>query len=115
MQVDGDVSGNVLVLFGNLTVTGRVDGNSAVLAGNTVVDSQARIAGRTTVIDGNAVYETDDALSGNAYVFGGHIATFAGRASPHRRLSVSPVFSAAIAIVALLLLGGLLFPRPRRY
>ncbi len=115
MQVEGDVSGDVFVLFGNLTVTGRVAGDAAVVGGNEVVDAQARIGGRTTVIGGNAVYESDESLSGNAYVLGGHISNFAGRAGVRRRVSLSPVFSAALAILAVLLLGALLFPRPRRH
>ena len=115
VQVDGDISGDVFVLFGNLTVTGRVAGNTAVLGGNTVVDSQARIGGRTTVIGGNAVYESDEALSGNAYVIGGHISSFAGRSSPRRRVSLSPAFSAALALLAFLLLAVALFPHRRRH
>jgi len=114
VQIDGDLSGNVFVLFGNLTVTGRVEGNVDVIGGNTVVDSQARIGGRTVVVDGNAVYETDDALSGDAYVVGGHISGFNRRASPHRRLSLNPVFSAALAFVAVLLLAALILPLSRR-
>ena len=114
VQVEGELSGNVFVLFGNLNVTGRVAGDSTVLAGNTVVDSQARISGKTIVIDGNAVYEADDSLSGNAYVLGGHISSFAGKGGPHRRVSLSPVLSAALALCAVLLLAVLLFPRPRR-
>ncbi len=119
VQVDGKLSGSAFVLFGNITVTGEVAGSTASIGGNTVVDSQARIAGAATVIGGNAVYETDESLSGNAYVLGGHISNFAGRGSDHRRLSLSPVISAALAVVAFILLGILLFrfsarqsPRP---
>ncbi len=113
MQIEGELSGNIFVLFGNVTVTGRVGGNVAVVGGNTVVDSQARISGRTLVIGGNAVYETDEALSGNAYVLGGHISNFAGRSSPRRRVSLSPRLFVALGLLAVLILGALVFPRPR--
>ncbi len=115
VQVEGELSGNVFVLFGNLTVTGRVAGNTAVVGGNTVVDSLARIDGSTTVIGGNAVYETDESLSGNAFVLGGHISSFAGRRSSHHRVSLSPTFSAALAVLAVLVLAVLVFPRSRQH
>ncbi len=113
VQVEGDLSGSVFVLFGNLTVTGRVTGDATVLGGNTVVDSQARINGRTLVLGGNAVYETDEALTGNAYVLGGHISSFAGRTSPRRRISLSPLVTTALGVLAVLLLAALVVPRTR--
>ncbi len=73
VQVEGDLTGRVLVLFGSLNVTGRVERGATVVWGNAVVDSQARIGGNTVVLGGNAVYETDESISGSAYVLGGHL------------------------------------------
>src|ERR1700733_5758620 len=60
VQVEGDVTGCVIVLFGGLNVSGRVELSAAVVGGNAVVDSAARIGGDTVVLGGNAVYETDE-------------------------------------------------------
>ncbi len=38
VQIEGDLTGNVFVLFGNLNVTGRVDGRTTVIGGNAVID-----------------------------------------------------------------------------
>src|SRR5271170_3521553 len=73
VQVEGDVSGRVLVLFGSANVSGQVRRSATVIWGNAVVDSGARIGGDTVVLGGNAVYETDESLSGSAYVLGGHM------------------------------------------
>ncbi len=78
-------AGRVLVLFGNLNVTGRIEGSATVIGGNTVIDSQARIGGSALVVGGNAVYETDDSISGNAWVVGGHLSPIS-----HRHRSRSP-------------------------
>ena len=112
VQVEGDLSGRALVLFGNVTVTGRVERNVVVVAGNAVVDAQARILGSTSVIAGNAVYETDESLSGDALVIGGHVSNLASSQAHRRhRLALSPVMAYSIAIVALLLLMPLWFVR----
>src|SRR5580692_8528519 len=73
VQVEGDLTGHVFVLFGSLNVSGQVRRDATVIVGNAVVDSQARIGGDTVVLGGNAVYETDESLSGSAYVLGGHL------------------------------------------
>jgi hypothetical protein len=114
VQVEGDLTGRALVLFGSLNVTGRVDRNATVIGGNAVIDSQARIGGNTVVLGGNAVYETDDSISGNAYVLGGHLSKMGGHVKSTHRFSVSPIVFSLLAILAILLLSALFFPRVRR-
>jgi hypothetical protein len=114
VQVEGDLTGRALVLFGNLNVTGRVDRSASVVGGNAVVDSQARIGGNTIVLGGNAVYETDDSISGSAYVLGGHLSKTGGHVKSSRRLSVSPIVFSSLALLTILLLSALFFPRVRR-
>jgi hypothetical protein len=114
VQVEGDLTGRALVLFGNLNVTGRVDRNATVIGGNAVIDSQARIGGNAIVLGGNAVYETDDSVSGSAYVLGGHLSKMGGHVKSSRRLSVSPVIFSLLALLTVLLLSALFFPRVRR-
>ena len=114
VQVEGDLTGRVFVLFGNLNVTGRVDGRATVIGGNAVIDSQARLGGNALIIGGNAVYETDDSISGNAWVIGGHLSPVGGvRARSSHRLSFSPYVFSGLAIAAFLLLSVLFFPRRR--
>ncbi|HSY70565.1 MAG TPA: hypothetical protein VK813_18080 [Edaphobacter sp.] len=117
VQVEGDLTGHVFVLFGSVNVSGQVQGSATVIWGNAVVDSQARIGGDTVVLWGNAVYETDESLSGSAYVLGGHMshvskASAEGR-SPHR-VSVGPLFFCLLGVLVLLLLSLLIVPRIRR-
>ena len=117
VQVEGDLTGHVFVLFGSVNVSGQVQRSATVIWGNAVVDSQARIGGDTVVLWGNAVYETDESLSGSAYVLGGHMshvskASAEGR-SPHR-VSVGPLFFSLLAVLVLLLLSLLIVPRLRR-
>jgi carbonic anhydrase/acetyltransferase-like protein (isoleucine patch superfamily) len=115
VQVEGDLTGNVLVLFGSLNVSGRVRGHATVVGGNAVVDSQARIGGDAVVLGGNAVYETDDSLSGSAYVLGGHLSRVSRpEGSRQRRVSLSPVFFGLLAVLALILLSAAIVPRVRR-
>jgi carbonic anhydrase/acetyltransferase-like protein (isoleucine patch superfamily) len=114
VQVEGDLTGHAIVLFGNLNVIGRVEQNATIIGGNAVVDSQARIGGNTVVLGGNAVYETDDSLSGSAYVLGGHLSRMGSHTSPHRRLSLGPFLFYSLAILAFILLSVLLFPHHRR-
>lgn len=113
VQVEGDLSGRVLVLFGSLNVSGRIEGSAMVIGGNAVLDSQARLGGNAIVVGGNAVYETDESISGNAYVIGGHLSTFGERTKSTRRLSFSPAFFFSMAAVVLVLLSALFFPRRR--
>jgi hypothetical protein len=116
VQVEGDLTGHVFVLFGSLNVSGQVRRNATVIVGNAVVDSQARIGGNTVVLGGNAVYETDESLGGSAYVLGGHlshVATAGGERRGHR-VTVSPLFFGLLAVVALLLLSLVIAPRVRR-
>jgi hypothetical protein len=115
VQVEGDLTGHVFVLFGSLNVSGQVRRDATVIAGNAVVDSQARIGGDTVVLGGNAVYETDESLSGSAYVLGGHL-SHVSRASGERRhrVTVSPLFFGLLAVVVLLLLSLIIAPRVRR-
>ncbi|HEY1992758.1 MAG TPA: hypothetical protein VGG81_00055 [Edaphobacter sp.] len=116
VQVEGDLTGHVFVLFGSLNVSGQVRRNATVIVGNAVVDSQARIGGNTVVLGGNAVYETDESLGGSAYVLGGHlshVATARGERRGHR-VTVSPLFFGLLAVVALLLLSLVIAPRVRR-
>ena len=116
VQVEGEVSGRVVVLFGSLNVSGQVRGAATVVGGNAVVDSQARVGGRAVVLDGNAVYETDEALSGSVYVLGGHMSHLSrvkGQRGP-TRVSLSPVFFWTAGLVVLLALVGAAFgPRVR--
>jgi hypothetical protein len=117
VQVEGDLTGHVFVLFGSVNVSGQVQRSATVIWGNAVVDSQARIGGNTVVLWGNAVYETDESLSGSAYVLGGHMshvlkASAEGR-SPHR-VSVGPMFLGLLAVLVLLLLSFLIVLRIRR-
>jgi hypothetical protein len=114
VQVEGQLSGDIFVLFGNLNVSGRVDGPATIIGGNAVVDSQARLGGNLTVIGGNAVYETDESIAGNAWVIGGHLSPVGGhRSQAPRRLFFSPLLAAAVAIVAFLLLSTLIITRHR--
>lgn len=113
VQVEGDLSGRVVVLFGSLNVSGRIEGSTMVVGGNAVLDSQARLGGNAIVVGGNAVYETDESISGNAYVIGGHLSTFGERTKTTRRISFSPVFFFSMAAVVLVLLSALFFPRRR--
>lgn len=114
VQVEGDLTGRVFVLFGNLNVVGRVDGRATVIGGNAVVDSQARIGGNALVVGGNAVYETDESISGSAWVIGGHLSPVGG-VRPHtsHRASFSPVLFSGMAVAAFLLLSLLFIPRRR--
>jgi hypothetical protein len=113
VQVEGDLTGRALVLFGNLNVLGRVERGATVVWGNAVVDSQARIGGNAVVLGGNAVYETDDSISGSAYVMGGHLSKMGGHTPSHRRISIGPAVFTGMAILVILLLSVLLFPRTR--
>jgi hypothetical protein len=116
VQVEGDLTGRVFVLFGSLNVSGQVRRNATVIVGNAVVDSQARIGGDTVILGGNAVYEADESLGGNAYVLGGHL-SHVSKASGERRghrVTVSPLFFGLLAVVALLLLSLVIAPRTRR-
>jgi hypothetical protein len=113
VQVEGDLTGRALVLFGNLNVIGRVDRNATVIGGNAVVDSQARIGGNAVVLGGNVVYETDDSITGNAYVLGGHLSKMGGHVKSSRRVSISPVIFSLLALLTILLLSALFFPRAR--
>jgi hypothetical protein len=119
VQVEGDLTGHVFVLFGSLNLSGRVEGGATVIGGNAVVDSQARVGGDTIVLGGNAVYETDESLSGSAYVVGGHISHVTpahGQGGAHPRISLSPVISILLGIFVLILLLAILFgPRVRRH
>ena len=113
VQVEGDLTGHVFVLFGSLNLTGQVNGGAMVIGGNAVIDSQARLGGNALVVGGNAVYETDESISGNAYVIGGHLSTFGDRAKTARRVSVSPKLSVSVSVAALLLLSLIFLPRRR--
>jgi hypothetical protein len=117
VQVEGDLTGRVVVLFGSLNVSGQVRRSATVVWGNAVVDSQARVGGDTVVLGGNAVYETDESLSGSVYVLGGHMSRVSrphGDSSARSRMSLSPLFSWLIAVAAVLLLSVFIVPRVRR-
>jgi carbonic anhydrase/acetyltransferase-like protein (isoleucine patch superfamily) len=116
VQVEGDVTGHIFVLFGSVNVSGQVRNSATVIGGNAVVDSQARIGGDTVVLWGNAVYETDESLSGSAYVLGGHLSRVSKTNDERRahRVSKSPIFFGLLAVVVLLLLSALIAPRVRR-
>jgi hypothetical protein len=114
VQVEGDLTGHVFVLFGNLNVTGRVDGRATVIGGNAVIDSQARVGGNALVVGGNAVYEADDSISGNAWVIGGHLSPVGGvHVRSTHRVSFSPYVFTGAAIAVFLLLSVLFIPRRR--
>jgi hypothetical protein len=114
VQVEGDLTGRAIVLFGNLNVIGRIDHGSSVIGGNAVIDSQARIGGDAVILGGNAVYETDDSISGSAYVLGGHLSKMGGHVKSARRVSVSPAIFLLLGLLTILLLSALFFPRTRR-
>jgi hypothetical protein len=114
VQVEGNLTGHAIVLFGNLTVSGLVHSSATVVGGNAVIDSQARIGGNTFVLGGNAVYETDDSISGNAYVLGGHLSKTGEHVSPHRRVSMTPFVFSLLALMGFLLLTLLIFAQVRR-
>ncbi|MDQ2834382.1 MAG: hypothetical protein M3Y50_11665 [Acidobacteriota bacterium] len=117
VQVEGEVSGRVVVLFGSLNVSGQVLGGTTVVGGNAVVDGQARVGGNAVVVGGNAVYETDEALSGSVYVLGGHMSHLSRAKGEGRskRYSLSPwLFSVAGMVVLLVLLGVGFGPRAGR-
>jgi hypothetical protein len=113
VQIEGDLTGRALVLFGNLNVTGRVEHAAIVVGGNAVIDSQARIGGNTIVLGGNAVYETDDSITGSAYVLGGHLSKTGGHARSRRRLSINPIVFSSLTLLVVLLLSVLFFSRTR--
>jgi hypothetical protein len=104
VQVEGNVTGHAVVLFGNLTVSGLVRHSATIVGGNEVIDSQALIGGNTVVLGGNAVYETDDSISGNAYVLGGHLSRTGGRIGSHKRVSVTPIVFFLLALISFFLL-----------
>jgi hypothetical protein len=116
VQVEGDVTGRVFVLFGSINVSGRVERSATVIGGNAVVDSQALIGGDTVVVGGNAVYEMDESLAGSVYVLGGHLShvSRAASAATLKRVSLSPLVSVLLAVLALILLSVLILPRVRR-
>jgi hypothetical protein len=113
VQVEGEVTGRVLVLFGSLNVSGRLERSATVIGGNAVIDSAARIGGDAVVLGGNAVYETDESISGSAYVLGGHM-SHTGKVEGLHRVSVGPVFFWLLAALVLVLLSSLIVPRVRR-
>jgi hypothetical protein len=115
VQVEGDLTGHVFVLFGNLNVTGRIEGTAAVIGGNAVIDSQARLGSNALVVGGNAVYETDESISGNAWVIGGHLSPVSGNRASRttHRASFSPIFFSGVGIATFLLLSLLFLPRRR--
>jgi hypothetical protein len=117
VQVEGDLTGRVVVLFGSLIVSGQVRGGATVVGGNAVVDSQARVGGNALVLGGNAVYETDESLSGSVYVLGGHMSHLSrvkGQSAP-KRVSLSPLVFWLLGVTLLLVLLGIGFgPRVRR-
>ncbi|HEY0161468.1 MAG TPA: hypothetical protein VGB69_02210 [Edaphobacter sp.] len=113
VQIEGDLTGHVFVLFGSLNVTGRVEGRVTVVGGNAVIDSQARVGGNALVIGGNAVYETDESIAGNAWVIGGHLTPVNNRHSSVRRAAFSPVLFSVAGLAAFLLLSALFLPRRR--
>jgi hypothetical protein len=116
VQVEGELTGRVIVLFGNLNVSGQVEHNATVIGGNVIVDSQARIGGDTVIVGGNAVYEADESLSGSAYVLGGHLSHFArgAKSGGRSRMSLSPRFSWLLGVIVLVLLSAFIAPRVRR-
>ena len=116
VQVEGDVTGRVLVLFGNLSVNGEIKGTTTVVGGNAVFDGQARALRSTVVLFGNLVYETEEVLTGSAYVLGGHSSSFAARQKLRRRLTLSPKLVSTLALLGFLLLLMLAYGvRQRRH
>jgi carbonic anhydrase/acetyltransferase-like protein (isoleucine patch superfamily) len=113
IQVEGDVTGRVFVLFGSLNVSGRIRGRATVVGGNAVIDSQAQIGGNALVVGGNAVYETEESIAGNAWVIGGHLSPVSHRVQSHHRLSFSPVVFSVAAILIMVLLSLPFLPRSR--
>lgn len=113
VQVEGDVTGHVFVLFGNLNVSGRVRGRATVIGGNAVIDSLAQIGGNALVVGGNAVYEAEESIAGNAWVIGGHLSPLSHRVRSHRRFSFSPMLFSAATVIIFLLLAVLFLPRNR--
>ena len=103
VQVEGDVTGRVLVLFGNLSVNGEIRGSATVVGGNAVFDGQARVLRSTLVLFGNLVYETDEVLTGSAYVLGGHSSSYVVRQGLRRRLALSPRTVSTLALLGFLL------------
>ena len=115
IQVEGEVTGRVLILFGNLSITGRVGEGVTIVDGNAVFDAQSRVAGNTVVLAGNAVYETEDVLSGSAYVLGGHSSSFGAKRGLRRRLALSPkLLSTFVLLGCVLLLAAAAGVRQRR-
>ena len=104
VQVEGNVTGHAVVLFGNLSVSGWVRHSATVVGGNAVVDSQALIGGNTVVLGGNAVYETDDSIAGSAYVLGGHLSRTGDHVGSHKRVSLTPLVFSSLLLIAFLLL-----------
>jgi hypothetical protein len=104
VQVEGNLSGHAVVLFGNLSVIGQVQHSATIVGGNTVIDSQALIGGRTVVLGGNAVYETEDAIRGNAYVLGGHLSRTGSHVGSRKRVSLTPLVFSVLALLAFLFL-----------
>ena len=104
VQIEGDVTGRVLVLFGNLSVNGEIRGTTTVVGGNAVFDGQARALRSTVVLFGNLVYETEEVLTGSAYVLGGHSSSYAARQKMRRRLTVGPKLVSTMALLGFLLL-----------
>ncbi len=104
VQVEGDVTGRVVVLFGNLSVNGEIQGTTVVMGGNAVFDGQARVLRSTVVLFGNLVYETDEVLTGSAYVLGGHSSSYAARGSLRRRLALGPRLVSTLALLGFLLI-----------
>ncbi len=115
VQVEGDVSGRVVVLFGSVNVSGQIRQSATVIWGNAVVDSQARIGGDTVVLGGNAVYETDESLSGSAYVVGGHLSRVSRPKGEKlwSRVSLSPRVAVGLGGAARRLLSVFIVPRVR--
>lgn len=116
VQVEGDLTGHALVLFGSLNLSGQVHESATVIGGNAVVDSQARIGGDTTVLGGNAVYEADESLAGDAMVLGGHLSHVDRRqGEDKRRLALSPsVLWLLVVLVLAGMLAAIIVPRIRR-
>ena len=104
VQVEGDVTGRVLVLFGNLSVNGEIRGRTMVVGGNAVFDEQARVLQSTFVLFGNLVYETEEVLTGSAYVLGGHSSSYAVREGLRRRMALSPRLLSTLALLGFLLI-----------
>jgi len=115
VQVEGELSGRAVVLFGNLNVSGLVRHAVTVVGGNAVVDAGARVGGDTIVLGGNAVYETEESLSGSAYVLGGHLSRTGADSNSRKRLALNPILFFSLAVMGFLLLSLLIAPHVRRY